>query len=191
MAGKNVGITLLGVVVAVGAIVAGNIWAESLHEKVERLTRATEAWRAAERAVSDKEIGLNADASANLPGITARLKHRIENAHELEDATTKLMQAGMGTLQEDELSIKHTERLHAIEEQSDSIASADRAVVLDRETAALVGQIGGLGTLMHLDALQVNEHSEHVETYIKYAGYSLSILGIFIAAVAQLKGKGA
>ena len=56
MAGKNVGITLLGVVVAVGAIVAGNIWAESLHEKVERLTRATEAWRAAERAVSDKEI---------------------------------------------------------------------------------------------------------------------------------------
>ena len=97
----------------------------------------------------------------------------------------------MGTLQEDELSIEHTERLHAIEEQSDSIASADRAVVLDRETAALVGQIGGLGTLMHLDALQVNEHSEHVETYIKYAGYSLSILGIFIAAVAQLKGKGA
>jgi hypothetical protein len=154
MAGKNVGITLLGVVVAVGAFVAGNIWAESLHEKMERLTHAIEAWSTTEKAVSDKEIDLNGHASANLPEITAQLKHRIESAYELEDATIELMQAGMGSHREDELSIKHMERLHTIEEHSDSVASADRAVALDSETAALLAQISGLGTLMNQDALQ-------------------------------------
>jgi len=56
MAGKNVGITLLGVVVAIGAFVASNIWAQSLHEKVDRITNATNEWNAAYNAVNDKEI---------------------------------------------------------------------------------------------------------------------------------------
>jgi len=50
MAVKNVGITLLGVVVAIGAFVASNIWAQSLHEKVDRITNATSEWVAAYNA---------------------------------------------------------------------------------------------------------------------------------------------
>lgn len=189
MAGKNVGITLLGVVVAVGAFVASNIWATSLHDQVERLSRATDAWSAANKAVSYNGIDLNGNAPADLPGNTARLKHRIEDAHQLEDATLKLMQAGMGTLKEDEISIKHTEYLQGIEQQSGSIASLDQAAALDKETATLLGQISRLGTLMNSDALQAKEKSERQETYVKYAGYSLSILGIIVAAFAQLTGK--
>ena len=50
MAGKNVGMTLLGVMVAIGAFVASNIWAQSLHEKVDRITNATSEWVAAYNA---------------------------------------------------------------------------------------------------------------------------------------------
>ena len=189
MAVKNVSITLLGVVVAVGAFVASNIWATSMHEKVERLTRATDAWSAADKAVNYNEIDLNGNAPADMPGIKARLKHRIEDAHQLEDATLKLMQAGMGTLKEDEISIKHTEHLHAIEQQSGRAASSDQAAALDKETAKLLEQISGLGTLTNSDGLKAKEQSERQETYVKYAGYSLSILGIIVAAFAQLAGK--
>lgn len=107
MAGKNVGITLIGVVVAVGAFVASNIWATSLRDKVERLNHATDAWSGADMAVGSNEIDLNRNGPADLLGITARLKHRIADTHQLEDATLKLMQAGTGTLKEEEISIKH------------------------------------------------------------------------------------
>jgi hypothetical protein len=53
MALKNAGITLLGVVVAIGAFVAGTIWAQSLHDKVEGLGRAIDAWNAAYGSVSE------------------------------------------------------------------------------------------------------------------------------------------
>src|SRR5579862_8416754 len=74
---KNVGITLLGVVVAVGAFVASNIWATSLHDKVERLTGSTDTWSTANKAVSSNEIDLNGNGATDLLGITTRLKHRI------------------------------------------------------------------------------------------------------------------
>jgi hypothetical protein len=51
LAGKNVGITLLGVV-AVGAFVASNIWTTGLHDKVELLAHATDAWSTADKAVT-------------------------------------------------------------------------------------------------------------------------------------------
>ena len=53
MAGKNVGTTLLSVVVAIGAFVASNIWSQSLHETVDRLAHATEAWNVAYNAVNE------------------------------------------------------------------------------------------------------------------------------------------
>lgn len=174
---------------AVGAFIASNIWATSLHDKVERLNRATDAWRAADKAVNYNEIDLNGNAPADLPGITARLKHRIEDAHQLEDATLKLMQAGMGTLKEDEISITHTKYLHAIEQQSGCPASLDQAAALDKEAAKLLEQMSGVGTLMNSDGLEAKEQSERQETYVKYAGYSLSILGIIVAAIAELTGK--
>ena len=54
MAGRNVGITLLGVVVAIGAFVASNIWAQSLHEKVDRITNTMNEWNAVYNDVNDK-----------------------------------------------------------------------------------------------------------------------------------------
>ena len=112
MAGKNVGITLLCVVVAIGAFIAGNIWTTSLHDNVERITHATEAWSTAYNAVNDKEIDLRGNAPADQAGIAARLKHRIEDAHQLDDATLKLMQVGAGNLADDEASITITKKLH-------------------------------------------------------------------------------
>jgi len=41
---------------AIGAFVASNIWAQSLHERVDRITNATNEWNAAYNAVNDKEI---------------------------------------------------------------------------------------------------------------------------------------
>jgi hypothetical protein len=114
MAGKNVGITLLGVVVAIGAFVASNIWAQSLHEKVDRITRATNEWNAAYNAVNDKEVDLRGDAASDLPGIKLRLQHRLEHAKQLDDATVRLMQVGAGNLADDEASIKITEHFQKI-----------------------------------------------------------------------------
>jgi hypothetical protein len=96
MAGKNVGITLLGVVVAIGAFVASNIWTQSLHEKVDRITSATNEWNATYNAVNDKEIDIRANTASDLPDIKLRLQHRLAYAKQLDDATTKLMQAGGG-----------------------------------------------------------------------------------------------
>jgi len=53
MTGKNVGTTLLSVVVAIGPFVASNIWSQSLHETVDRLAHATEAWNVAYNAVNE------------------------------------------------------------------------------------------------------------------------------------------
>lgn len=191
MAGKNVGMTLFGVVVAIGAFVTSNIWATNLRDRGERLTHATEAWDAAYNTVSDKEIDFKGSMPSDLTAASTRLKHRIGDAHQLEDATLPLVQAGVGTLTEDEASIHITQRLGTIEEQASSVDSVDRAAALDSETAGLISQLKGQGVLWDSEALKVMDRSEANETHVKYAGYSLSILGIIIAAIAQLTGKGA
>lgn len=190
MAGKNVGITLLGVVVAIGAFVASNIWAQSLHEKVDRITSATSEWNAAYNAVNDKEVDLRADAVSDLPGIKLRLQHRLEHAKQLDDATVRLMQVGAGDLADDEASIKITEHFQKIYEQSRGLDSVDSAAALDKEAVGLLQQSSAQGVLRNSDALNMKEYSEHRESYVKYAGYSLSILAIIVAGIAQLTRKG-
>jgi hypothetical protein len=190
MAGKNVGITLLGVVVAIGAFVASNIWAQSLHEKVDRITSATNEWNAAYNAVNDKEIDLKGDVVSDLLGIKLRLQHRLEHAKQLDDATVRLMQVGAGNLADDEASIKITEHFQKIYEQSRGLDSVDSAAALDKEAAGLLQQSSALGVLRNSDALNLKEDSERRESYIKYTGYSLSILAIIVAGIAQLTRKG-
>lgn len=190
MAGKNVGITLLGVVVAIGAFVASNIWAQSLHEKVDRITSATSEWNAAYNAVNDKEFDLRGDAVSDLPGIKLRLQHRLEHAKQLDDATVRLMQAGVGNLADDEASIKITEHFQKIYKQSRELDSVDSATALDKEAAGLLQQSSARGVLRNSDALNMKEDSERRESYVKYADYSLSILAIIVAGIAQLTRKG-
>jgi hypothetical protein len=189
MAAKNVGITLLGVVVAIGAFVASNILAQSLHEKVDRLTNATNEWNAAYTAVKDKEIDLKANTASDLPGVKLRLQHRLEHAEQLDDASLKLMQAGAGNLADTEASIKITEHLQKVSEQSRALDSADSATALDKEAAKLLEALIGRGGLRNLNALEMMEDSQREESRVKYAGYTLSILAIIVAAIAQLTGK--
>lgn len=79
--------------------------------------------------------------------------------------------------------------LHRIEQQSGSVDSVERAVALDKERVGLLDQLTGRGVLRNSDALKMKQRDESKETYVRYAGYSLSILGIIIAALAQLRGK--
>jgi hypothetical protein len=188
---KNTGITLLGVVVAIAAFVAGTIWSASLHDKVDRITRATEAWSASYNAVNDKEIDLKQGPASDLAGITATLKHRVEDAHRLEDAELLLMRAGTGNLADNEASIAITQRQHANEQQGASVDSADRAIALDKEANRLLDELKVRGVLRDSEALKNKQTADTMETYIKYAGYALTILGFIIAAVAQLTGKSA
>jgi hypothetical protein len=191
MAVKNVGITLLGMVVAIGAFVASSIWAQSLHERLDRITNATKEWDAAYRAVNDREIDLNGNEVSDLPGIKRQLQHRLEHAKQLDDATGSLMQAGAGNLADDEASIKITENFQKINEQSSRVVSVDSAAALDKEAVGLLQELTARGVLRSSDALKMKEESERNESYVKYAGYSLSILAIIVAAIAQLTGKGA
>jgi hypothetical protein len=186
MAGNNVGTTLLSVIVAIGAFVASNIWSQGLHETIDRLSRAMDTWNVAYNAVSEKEIDLKGDPPSDLPALKLRLQHRLEHATQLEDATTKLMQAGVGTLQEDEASIKMINQLYEIQKQSQAINSVEQAVALDNDATHLLDQLSGRGVLRNVEALQTEERTESRETYVKYAGYSLSILAIIVAAIAQL-----
>jgi hypothetical protein len=189
LAAKNVGITLLGVVVAIGAFVASNIWAQSLHENVDRLTNATNEWNAAYNSVNDKEIDLKANATSDLPGVKLRLQHRLEHAKQLDDASLKLTQAGAGSLADDEALIKITKHIQKISEQSSGLDSADSAAALDKEAAKLLEELSARGVLRNLDALDMMQDSEREESRVKYTGYSLSILAIIVAAIAQLTGK--
>lgn len=191
MAGKNVGITLLGVVVAIGAFVASNIWAQNMHEKVDRIANATSEWDAAYNAVNDKELDLKGNPVSDLPGIKLRLQHRLEHAKQLDAAAVKLMQAGAGNLADDEASIRITEHFQKIYEQTRGIDSVDSAAALDKEAVGLLEELSSRGVLRNSDALKMKEDSERRESYVKYIGYSLSILAIIVAAVAQLTGKGA
>lgn len=66
----------------------------------------------------------------------------------------------------------------------------DSAAALDKEAAGLLQQLSARGVLRNSDALNMKEDSERRESYVKYAGYSLSILAIIVAAIAQLTRKG-
>jgi hypothetical protein len=191
MAGKNVGITLLGVVVAIGAFVTSNIWAQNLQEKVDQITRATSEWDAAYNAVNDKELDLKGNAPSNLAAIKLRLQHRLEHAKQLDAAAVKLMQAGTGDLADDETSIKITECFQKIYERSGGLDSVDSAAAVDKEAARLLQELSSQGVLRNSDALKMKDGSERREFYVKYIGYSLSILAIIVAAIAQLTGKSA
>jgi len=140
--------------------------------------------------VNDKEVDLKGDPVSDLPGIKLRLQHRLEHAKQLDDATVRLMQARAGNLADDEASIKITEHFQKIYEQSRGLDSVDSAAALDKEAAGLLQQSSARGVLSNSDALNMKEDSERRESYVKYAGYSLSILAIIVAAIAQLHRKG-
>jgi len=84
-----------------------------------------------------------------------------------------------------------TNHLDELEKQSRSVNSAEQAVALDKDATHLLSQLSGRGVLGNAEALQMKEQTESRETYVKYAGYSLSILAIIVAAIAQLTGKSA
>lgn len=186
MAANNVGVVILGCLVGIGAILAGNIWSASLHDKVDRITHATDAWNNTYRGVSNKEIDLNGSSATDLAAMTTRLKHRIENAKQLDDADTQLMRVGAGTSIEADASIAISGHLFEIEQQLTRLDSADRAAALDKQTVGIVGDLMGYGVLRNSEALHMRDEAETQETYVKDAGYALAILALIIAAVLQL-----
>jgi hypothetical protein len=94
-------------------------------------------------------------------------------------------------LADDEASIKITGCFQKVYEQSRGLGSVDSAATINNETAGLLQQLSARGVLRNSDALKMKEDSEREESYVKYAGYSLSILAIIVASIAQLTGKGA
>jgi hypothetical protein len=71
--------------------------------------------------------------------------------------------------------IEHFQKIY---EQSRGLDSVDSAAALDKEAAGLLQQSSARGVLRNSDALNLKEDSERRESYIKYTGYSLSILAI-------------
>jgi hypothetical protein len=189
MAHRNIGITLLGVFVAIGAFVAGTIWAQSLHDKVDALDHAIAAWGGAYKAVSDTEIDLNANAATDFAGIKQRLQHRLEHIKQLDDASIKLMNTNVADGKLIDASLALTRRYGDIEQELPKVNSAERLAVLDKDAAAIVDKLEAGGVLMNSEAQKLEETSETQESRVRFAGYALSILGIIVAAIAQLSGK--
>jgi len=68
--------------------------------------------------------------------------------------------------------------------------SLDDAAALDKQSAALFEKMRGLGVLANIEVLDWKDALQKRESNIKYIGYTLRILAIIVAGIAQLAGKG-
>jgi hypothetical protein len=190
MAAKNVGITLFSIAVAIAAFIVSNIWAQELHEKVESARHATEGWKATYASVSRKEIDIGSSTPTDRIATEQRLQQRLQLIHETDEAETPLWQT---KAVKPELFAKTravTEQQYQLQIRSGKIDSLDNAAALDKEAERLFQYSTGLGVLMNLDVLHLQEQLESRESYVKWVGYTLGILALIVAGIAQLAGKG-
>jgi hypothetical protein len=121
--------------------------------------------------------------------VKQRVQHRLEHAKQLDDVGIKLMNTGAADGRIIDVGLALTRKYGEIERELPGVNSAERAAALDRDAARVVDKIEAGGVLMNLNAQKLREAAEKRESFVKWAGYGLSILSIIVAANAQLFGK--
>ena len=190
MAGKNVGVTLLSVVVAVSAFVASSIWRENLQDRIVKAHDATQEWTQTYNSINDRSLVLGGEpAPTDLADTKQRLSRKLQFIKEvigvIIPGLIRAQNVEGKLLKVNEDMLDHYGQLA---QQSLDIKSLNQAVALDNEATGLLGKEIELGVLLNSYALQQEEDLEGRASYIKYIGYSLSVLAIIVAGIAQIAG---
>jgi hypothetical protein len=188
--GKSVGITILSIVVAVAAFIVSNIWTQGLHEKVDLASRSTDSWTMTYNSVNREELAMSGAAPADLESAEHRLEKTLQLIDELNGAITGLMQTDALNSDEINSATTMTYQYGQFIDRPRSAHSLDDTLLVDKRAAALFGRLRALGVLINSRVLARRDELQERESYVKYIGYTLSLLAIIVAGLAQLGGKG-
>jgi hypothetical protein len=188
MAGKNIGVTLLSVVVAVAAFVVSSISAQELTQKIEILDHARERWDDTSNSVISRDLALGTKMSPDVGEEKQRIQQKLAFVFEMIGGHDVLMKTEAVTSEYIALSGRNLKDYGRMYDENEKLDNLDQQSKLEKGVNTLLANARDVGTLMDVQVEKVSEELRGRERYVRYGGDFLSILAIIVAGIAQLVG---
>jgi hypothetical protein len=177
------------VAVAVSAFVASSVLQESQQEHILKIQNATEKWEQTYDSVTDRNLVLEAETvPSDSDGAKRRLNRKLGFVKELDGAITNLIVASDMEETLISASIDMLKKYGQIIEHAPDSKSVDQIVAFENEATALFRDEKRLGVLLNSYALDQEKDLEKRASYIRPIRYTLGILAIIVAGIAQIAG---